>query len=208
MPKISNSKGLTLIEVMISLAIVSSMVGIGISKFRLNTTDLKKTVRGFRLLTKRIHSYAKLQNTTYRLVIDLARDEDRPEDQNFQSYWVEVSSEPGIIFESDKELKTDDPDTQKASQFKPATKILKKKVPLPRGLQFTDLEIQGMDRPQTKGRGYIHFSPQGLVDESIIHVMGSLRKDESFSWSIAIHPLTGKAKIFPRKILLKDLRER
>lgn len=201
-----NSKGMTLIEVMIVLAIVGGVIAVGFTRFRITTNDYKRAVRDFKLLTKQIHSYAKLQNTTYRVVIDLAREEERPEEENFQSYWVESSTQGGLVYEEDSSDEnrslSDDPDKKKPVLFQPAVKILKTKMPLPTGLEFKDVEIQGLEKAQTKGKAYIYFSPQGLVDESVIHISAG----EGFDWSFAIHPITGQVDIFTKNISLKDLR--
>ena len=56
--------------------------------------------------------------------------------------------------------------------------------------------------PITTGKAFIHYMPQGLVEESAIH----LKSDSGGKWTIAIHPLTGKAELISGDSMsLKDM---
>ncbi|NJM10261.1 MAG: type II secretion system protein, partial [Bdellovibrionaceae bacterium] len=78
-----------------------------------------------------------------------------------------------------------------------------KKLPeLPAGIRFEKVELSRLKSPVTEGRAFIHYLPQGLVDEAAIHIKGSGAQ----AWTIAIHPLTGKAELISKPVALKELK--
>lgn len=78
-----------------------------------------------------------------------------------------------------------------------------KKIPeLPGGIRFEKVELTRLKNPVTVGRAFIHYLPQGLVDEAAIHIKGG----ETQAWTIAIHPLTGKAEVISKTVDLKEIK--
>ena len=81
--------------------------------------------------------------------------------------------------------------------------ILKKPQELPPGMIFQRVELASQKEPVTDGIVYIYFLPEGFVNESAIH----LHFGEKQHWTIAIHPLTGRADIFHEDVSLDELRQ-
>ena len=73
---------------------------------------------------------------------------------------------------------------------------------LPAPLKFKSVEFAQKTAAQNEGRIYIHFFPQGLIEEAAIH----LTAGQKLNWTVAYHPVTGKATVISREISLKDLR--
>ncbi len=204
--KLKSQDGFTLIEVMVVLGIIAAMTAMIIPRMTNKNGQMKAAVRHLGVLAKETHIHSKLYGNTYRIVIDLGAGENADKDEP-QSYWVEQSSTPYLLPEDresifkPKDEDEDEEETAKRPAFEPATRLMKEKKQLPGSLRFSQVEIAGLARPITSGLAYIHFFPQGRVEEAVIQ----LSIGEDLNWSLTLHPLTGKADIITKKISLKDI---
>ncbi len=202
-----NKSGMTLMEVMIVMLIIGGSATLFFSKIKNTNSKIKEAVRQFGVLTRDLHNRAKLQNKTFRLVLDLKEGETNKGDH---SYWVEsasgsrLSNKESLSSPYDKKKKSDkDNSPSDPSDFERDDRFGKSAKSLPSGVYFEDVEVRQLEDPVTSGRVFIHFRPEGFVDESIIH----LKYNKNLRWSISIHPLTGKSYITSEYITLDDLNE-
>ena len=79
--KRSSSKGFTLVEILIVLAIFAGIAAMGVPALFKKSDNIKKVARKLTSLTKEVRSRAKLKNATYRIAIDMRAEPHR--------YWVE-----------------------------------------------------------------------------------------------------------------------
>ena len=197
------SKGFTLMEVMIVLAIMGAMVALVIPRIGNRNNEIKAEVRKLSTLTRQIRSLAKLQNATYRLVLDLGVEGSDGE----HSYWVERASKEVLLSEDREENyikslegKEEEETVNDPSGFQLDKRLLKGPKELPSDMIFESVEISGYEKALQGGKIFIHFFPSGRVEEAAIH----LKLDE-FQWTLAIHPLTGKTDIASQFVSLKDI---
>lgn len=176
---------------------------------------MKAAVRRFSVLTKQVRSMAKLNGTSYRIVFNLR---ERPDDE--QLYWIEKANY-GVLIPSDKSEFLDAQNTAAKTReqggersnspssegFTPDDTILQGEQKLPPGLRFKEIEVEGLEQSIVNGLAYIHFHPQGLVEEAAIHLKYGDENTEGLEWTIAIHPLTGKADIVTENVSLKEIKE-
>lgn len=209
---LNNSKGFTLLEVMVTVAIIAGVVAMVLPRINTKGNKAKAHLRKLTTLSKELHTRAKLNGSIYRLVIDM---KDGVDSEENQTYWVERSNQKTLI--SEKELQEHekarkDGTLEKDKEgkpkpipggFEPDTQILKSIQELPTGLRFSELEKGSSEKPITSGRAYIHFFPQGLVEEAAIH----LKISDTNQWTISIQPLTGKADIVSSYVKLSELRD-
>ncbi len=209
---IKATSGFTLLEVMVTVAIIAGVVALVLPRINTKGNKAKSHIRKLTTLSKELHTRAKLNGSVYRLVIDM---KDGVEGDENHTYWIERSNQKTLI--SEKELqeleearKEGTLEKDKDGKPKPIpggfemdTQILKTVQELPSGLRFSELEKTNSEKPIVSGRAYIHFFPQGLVEEAAIH----LRITEDNQWTIAIHPLTGKADVVSSNVRLKELKE-
>ncbi len=182
-----------------------AVMTIGIPRLFKSDSDLRATARKLIFMTKEIRLKAKLTHSTYRLVIHLSEKESQ--------FWVEKSQGPvkmsaidleselkNVELRSDKDYKPnkDEP----PSQFQMDTRITKNKIDLPRLIRFTLLETVQTKAPITEGYGFIHFSPEGLIEPSVLQIM----KGEHPPWTIVFNPITGQASVIDKPITLKDIK--
>ncbi|MDZ4662316.1 MAG: type II secretion system protein [Pseudomonadota bacterium] len=192
-----NRSGFTLIEVLVVLAIIGFMVVIAAQKLRSPNQDMKKIVRDLAALSRSLHNRAKLQNVTFRLALEInAKEPDK--------IWAEVSNSK-VLFETKKEEKGlfDDEDDEKKSLFSIDKRAVRGgKQEVPNGFEITSVEYARSDEVIDSGMAYVHFLPEGLVEETAIHLSAGAK----LKWTIAIHPITGKVDIYTSDISIKEIR--
>ncbi len=200
---LKNEKGMTLMEIMIVLLIIGGSATMFFSKIQNSNNKIKEAVRQFGVLTRDLHSKAKLSNSTYRLVIDMGEGKFHKDKHR---YWVEsasgsrISSKSSSISEYNKLKLKDDKQPKRDDGFSPDSRLGKPRQ-LPGGIFFEDIELKHLDKTIDSGVVYIHFRPEGFVDEAAIH----LKYDDNLRWTVSIHPLTGKAYISTEYRSLKDI---
>lgn len=192
--------GFTLLEIMVVLAIMAGAMMIVIPRLTNNDNRVRKTLRELQVLSRELHIKAKLKGTTYRLVIDLS---DGP-DSNGQKFWVEKSNTSTLIpaGEDTEDAQKDEDEKKKKGPFSIDTEILKEPELLPSGLSFSEVELSRLKQPITKGKAYIHYLPQGLVEEAAVH----LKSGDKNEWTMTIEPLTGRTILISKSMSLKELK--
>lgn len=195
-----HNRGFTLLEVMVVLGIVVALVAMAIPRLSGSNNQMRQTVRKLSSITRQLQNTAKLKGAVYRIAIDL---KDGPK-ANGQEFWIEASSARTVLTPeemNDRPLDKDKKDEEKPpSLFSPDPKMMKPVV-LPGGMHIEGVELKRHEGEITSGKAYIHFFPQGLADEAVIHLRGG----EKLVWSLVIHPLTGKTDIATERVTLRDL---
>ncbi|MEO0336833.1 MAG: hypothetical protein AAF202_10580 [Pseudomonadota bacterium] len=173
---------------------------------------MKAAVRRFSVLTKEVRTHAKLYGTSYRIAFDLGIREDDP-----QTYWIEKANY-AVLIPGDKKQFLEDQNTAERARdenqgkspstagFSEDDRLLKGKQELPGGLRFKEIEVEGLEEAIDNGLAYIHFHPQGLVEETAIHLQYGEGSD-ALKWTIAIHPLTGRADVITDEVSLREIKE-
>ncbi len=197
--RLKNQYGFTLIEIMIVLAIIAGVITVAAPRLFKNKIKARPAVRKMELLSKQLHQISRVQNKVFRWVIQIGGAE------KLSSYWVE-SAPANTLFLTNKDAEDLTPEQFKEyqQQFKMDTSFFKKKITLPEGLFFFEIESTYRRDSVTEGRGYIHYFPNGLSEESALHI----KNQEKLNWTIAIHPLTGHAHLIRKYISLEDLANR
>lgn len=191
--KISDS-GFTLIEILIVLGILAAVMLLGLGRIKKNENNIRTTFRELTVLTREIRNQARLTQSYFRLMIEMTPEKSR--------YWVEKGNsndlkDPKEEYKIKKE--GDSEEEGKKSSFELYKKLTKKEKILPKGISFKSLEIQN-SQPLTDGLGAIYFSPEGLVEASIVQI-----SDGKNIWSLYINPLTGIVEIADKEVILKDV---
>lgn len=207
----NKERGFTLLEVIITIGIMVSLVAFVAPKLGGRNQQIKAVVRRIGVLSREIRNQSKLQNATYRLVIDMNSENEDGSNGKAEpkySYWVEKS--PGIVIgnqaeeeDKTKEKAKEDKDTPPpADSFTIDSRVLKKPEELPTDMKFDRVELASSKDAFTQGRVYIYYLPQGYVEESIIQISYG----DKIKWTVAIRPLTGRADVYQDHYGLKDVR--
>lgn len=190
------SRGFTLIEILIVLALVAGLATYTVTKLS-SGDQIRAAVRRLTVITKQAQTAARLSGLTHRLVIEMS--EDPNEDH---TYWVERATKKDInlVFsnDGDEDKKEDEPTS--ASGWEMDEKTTRKKEELPGGFFFEDIEFSEKNKV-SQGKAYIYFFPQGLVSKAAIH----LTNKKAIKWTIVLNPLTGVGTVLTEYKGINDI---
>ena len=188
--------GFTLVEVMIVMVILALMAALIVPNLGGRGNDIREVVNRLTVLGKHLQARARLEQKTFRLVVDMTDDE-------AHTFYVESTS--GAIFIETEPTEEEEPDEEAppvTGGFAMDPDFSKSPRALPDSLMFADVEVSYREDPITEGRAYVHFFPQGMVEEVVIHITDG----ENLNWSITYAPLTGKGHVLSTHVRLRDLR--
>ena len=194
----NRSSGFTLFEILIVLGVIAGTMALLIPQIRKSDNGVKKTAHHLTVLTKDIRTQARLKNRTFRLVLNM--------DGEPHSYWVESAAGlviPKTLEQVEAETRLSDEEKPK-EQFTKEEKYTKKEFQLPKKFFIGQVETPSRKDPVTSGLAYIYFSPQGLVEPSIIQ----LTNRGSATISVIVNPLTGHSDVVDKAVALRDTREK
>lgn len=206
--KIITSSGFTLLEVIITVALIALISALVIPKISNRNNDMRSMVRKIAVLNRDLKSRAKLNNATYRLVINMGEGDGGDNTTAHHEFWVERAQGEVLNNYDPKnppKLQTEEDEKKEEASvelFTPDLKVMKQPEALPGTLQFESVELGSQDEPITSGLVYIHYLPTGYADEAAIH----LKVGEKLKWTLAIEPLTGRLDIIDEYRSLEDLR--
>ncbi len=198
-----NKRGFTLIEVMITVAIMGTVMAIGVPRLFKTQDNIRAVTRKFLVMAKEIRNKARLNNSTYRLVIHI--------DPKESSYRVERANGAQLIdpamMTTEGRQKAEDAARDKTEGkppplFQPDSSVLKGEKTLAGTLRFVSLETLNMSSPQTEGDAYIYFFPQGFVDAAALQISTG---NGTNIWTLIFNPLTGQADVIEKASALKDV---
>lgn len=196
-----------MIEIMIVTAIIAASIMMALPYITNRNAQTRKFLREMTILSRELHTKAKLHGVVYRLVIEMPPIKTIGE-QPVQKFWIEKSNSRLVLSEDEEERAANreaerEQDRKKDPKgFEIDNGILKEPREMPSGLSFDQIELARLKRPVREGKAFIHYLPQGLVDEAAIHIKGVGNQ----AWTISIHPLTGRAELIQRAVSLKDLK--
>lgn len=198
-----NSRGFSLIEILIVLAIAGLTVALLSQRIGKDNRKIRRDVRIFAAQIRDLRNKARMRNSTYRLVINLPESTTEK-----QTYWVESTGKNFLIIYDEDELRKRKQNLKEGEKdptgFDVDREVSKEgPQPLPEGLQFKSVEIAAQKKEYTTGRVYIHFFPEGRVEEAVIH----LSDGKQMNWSLAIHPLTGRVDLITKEKKLSELQQ-
>ncbi len=183
----SNNSGFTLIELLVVVALIALITVMTLpgmsSYFRISmnsiTREMATTIReayNSTMVTGRVH----------RLAMDLEKNK----------YWVESGPRTYLLHTKESKEKEEYrlrwfSDKKKTSDFRIEPTITRKPISLPDDVKFKDIITQQNDDPITEGMAYIHFFPNGIAEQSIIH----LEDQGENQVSLVVSALIGKTKV-------------
>jgi general secretion pathway protein H len=215
------SRGLTLIEIMVVIAIAALISGVVIAgSAQLPSARLKGAATMIVSAVKVAYTRSTATSRDVRLVMDL--------DQ--QAIWLEQSDAPMLVQGKDKEATGGaDPMTTKeqeaiaegerivkgppiqkprftpidAAGFGDSQVAIKGRKPLQRGITFRSVQTTHDDKPRTSGRAYLYFWPGGRTELASIQIRIGDSNEDYQTLSLEVSPLTGKVTIKPGQVELQ-----
>lgn len=216
----SASRGLTIIEILVVLAIIALISGVVIGgSMQLPSARLKSSATMIASAVKVAYTRATATSRDVRLVMDL----------DSQAIWLEQSDVPMLVQARDKQATGGaDPMTTKEQEaiaeserivkgppiqkprFSPIdstgfgeSAAIKGKRPLQRGITFRSVQTTHDDKPRTSGRAYLYFWPGGRTELASIQIRIGDSDEDYRTLSLEVSPLTGKVTIKPGPVELE-----
>ena len=193
--KISN-RGITLLELLIVMVILATSLGLGVSLINRQENSIKKTFRQFIALNRQLDSYAKLNKTTYRWVINM-------DDEEGSTWWVEQKTDHSLPASADS-TEQDNDDNKDDSSIKPfvaASGFFEEPQYLPADLSVAGVEYSKNNQTLSSGTVYIYYFPEGQTSQILLKL-----KSDKKSWSLLIDRFHGDLTVFSGEKLLADLK--
>ena len=178
------SRGLTLIEIIVVMAIIAIFTVIALPRFQNKLSlHIKKQARMLSGTIRFLYTQAAIKNVTYRLHYDLKN----------QTYSVEKSSDAVRLTSTDESKTRWNEEKKTGPKFTEDKELLKKPVQLQKRIKFKDIKTELSKDPITEGDAYTHFFPSGYVEQTRIR----LESEAGDVYTIEVQPLTGLAKVYP-----------
>ena len=199
----NHSSGFTLIELMVVLLIIAVVIAMAIPRLGKSLGSQMKTItRKIVVLNKELHHFSRLRNKTYRLVIDFG---DKTVKNKPPRFYVESATTRQLLAPPEATPPPrkfgEDKDKPPPGPFSKDEEFLKKPIELPSGVAFEDVETDGYPKPVTEGLAFVHFFPEGLVQQCIIH----LTDGKNMHWSLIVNPLTADTEVLTSYKKLKEI---
>ena len=191
--------GFTLIEVVVVVALIALIAIVALpsisSYFKVS---IESSARGMATTFRDAYNSAILSGNVYRFAYDIKTGE----------YWVESGPPTTLLDTEASRKKAEDrrrfgkkADETEQSPFNMDKSVTKKKISLPRGVQFEDIVSQQSKEPITAGVAYTHIFPQGLTEQSIVHLV-----DESkHHVSLVFTTIAGHTDVYERYVTTKEV---
>jgi prepilin-type N-terminal cleavage/methylation domain-containing protein len=188
----TNSKGFTLIEVLIALVLVALFSVIAVPTFN---SVFRTGSQSFAIQTASLMRDARDRALLNKSVVRVRWDLDK------QQYWAEEGPDSLLIPKETKEKLSDEEKkkVEEESPFRLLREITPQHKTLPYGVKITQLVLPRKKDPVKEGIADIYFFPNGTGGGAII----SLEDFDKRTQSLWVHPLTGSSRIRPG-LLTKD----
>lgn len=190
------SSGFTLIELMVVvalIALISVMALPSISSYF--QVSLNSSTRELASTIREAYNSTLITGELHRVAYDLKKGE----------YWVEKGPNTAVLEtkesrereERRKRLRFGGKLVEDKPSFSMDKTVTSKKKSLPRGVSFEDVVTEQTREPQTAesaGTAYTHIFPNGLTEQTIVHLTDSSKHHSSLS----ITPLLGRSDVYDR----------
>lgn len=205
----SSKRGLTLIELVVVVAVIGLMAGLAlVSVQSLSHSQLRSSSIAIAGAIKESYDRSIMEKRIQRMVFNL----------DDHVWWVEFTEDPYALRASDgdddddeDELDFDDETPEevkralrgsRAATFTPDPRF-GKKSPLPGTIHFGRAWTGMREKPFEDGTVYLHFFRGGFTEPLQLELYDGSpdsRPDEREYTTLKVRPLTGRVKIYPKRL--------
>ena len=214
--RVGSRRGFTLLEIIVSIAVISLILGVAIS--RMDTMlewDMKKASSKLASTMRYLYNKAATEGLYIKLVLDFEE----------QVYWVEATSDPFVMSTGEEEVrakrggffdkKPEEGEEAQAAEgetgeegseedyaikpkkatFSKVDSYLLKPTKLPGTVFFKDVYVEHERGVVDSGKAEIYFFPNGMVEHAVVNLRDD---DDETHYSVETNPISGRANIEAR----------
>ena len=212
MPRYIHNKkrGFTLIEIVVSMAVIGLVLGVVISRMdSVLSLEMKSATNRLAATMRYLYNKAATEGLYIKLVLDMEEN----------AYWVEATTDPFVISageemeakiaaadkrkdeeeegeEEGEEAALDEGEVPKLKPHKPVfTQVdsyLLKPTKLPGTVFFKDVYVEHNRHVTEGGQESIYFFPNGYVEHAVINFRD---EDDETNYSLETNPISGRVSI-------------
>jgi len=225
--RVGSRRGFTLLEIVVSIAVISLILGVAIS--RMDTMlewDMKKASGKLASTIRYLYNKATVEGLYIKLVLDFEE----------QVYWVEATSDPFVLSTGEEEAaskkggffdrKQEGAEGEEAAgegaaaaetmeegseedyaikpkepTFSKVDSYLLKPTKLPGSVFFKDVYVEHGKGAIDGGKAEIYFFPNGMVEHAVINLRDD---DDETNYSLETNPISGRVNIEARYRTLEE----
>ena len=187
-----SQQGMTLVEILVVVALIGLITFVALpSVSNFFKISINSATREMAATIKESYNSTVVTGNIHRIAYDLENAE----------FWVESGPKTLLLDTEESKQKeeqrkryareSDELKNSAGSKFKLEKTITRKKKSLPRGVVFEDIITEQSPEPIKAGIAYTHFFPQGLTEQTIIH----LKDSDDHKVSLIIEPLIGRTTL-------------
>lgn len=204
MARRAHSRGFTLVELMIVVAVIAIMTAAVVpSVSSLSGADARTSAGELAGSLRYLFDTAALRHATCRMVLDL-------DARSFGAECApklvgvargEAAAKAAAAEDEDLEQRfPDEKDAERrrvlaASRFGAFTDRLLRKRALPGRTEIREVRVEGRREPITEGKAYVHFFPGGQAERAFVEVA-----DGTTLYTVVVEPFTGRARVVTGKV--------
>jgi len=209
--------GFTLLEIVVSLAVVGLVLGVVISRMdTMLDLEMKSASNKLAATMRYLYNKAATEGLYIRLVLDIENN----------AYWVEATTDPFVISAGEELEAGDDREDEEKGEaeegaeeeameefeegeggeegvyrIKPSKPVftqvesyLLKPTKLPGSVQFKDVYVEHSRTGVSGGQESVYFFPNGYVEYAIVNLKD---EDDEVNYSLETNPISGRVNIEP-----------
>ena len=203
-------RAFTLLEIVISIAVVSLMLGVVISRMdSVLEWDMKKASNKLASTIRYLYNKSATEGMYIRLILDMEE----------QVYWVEATTDPFVMSSGDEDKVSvkggseekegeefasgeGEEGSEEDYAIKPVEPVfskvdsyLLKPTKLPGSVYFKDVHVEHSRMVVDGGKAEIYFFPNGTVEHAIINLRD---ENDETHYSLETNPISGRVNIEDR----------
>lgn len=203
--RFATTAGMTLIEIMVTLAVVALVLGITISQLSDSfDTRARQATRELSATVRYLYNKSASENLTMRLVFDMEKNtyhveattdlyQLESEEEKQERLKREQKSKPSSESTKAADGTTETPVQKAEAKFGAVDSHLLKPSQLPGGVFFKDIYTEHDNGPVTKDKAYIYIFPSGYVERAVVNFRN---EDDSERRAVVVNPMTGATRVY------------
>ena len=179
----ARSRGLTLIELIVVVAVLTLLVGISLAGLAgIGTVRQKSETNRLAAMLRFAYSRAISEGLYVRLRVDITEDK----------YWIEGTANPVMLPQHRLEAEDEKDDSEaalqrKAELAKAGFVKLSEVISMDEGVSISEVRVGDVDEAFDSGKVDIYFFPNGFAEPALIYTYDG---DEDYM-TLTLNPMTG-----------------